>query len=149
MDTVTYPSEKVTRFVREHFVPCKVNVKENAGLAGRMRVNWTPTIQCVDADGTVHHTQIGFLPPDDYLAELALARGRAAFNQGKYAEAAVLFRQVVQEHGKSAQAPEAQYWLGVAGYKHAGSPDPLKAAWEALGRNYPGSLWAKKVPFLN
>lgn len=149
MDTVTYPEARVAEYVSSHFVPCKVNSKEAADLAKKFRAVWRPTILCVDQDEVTHHQLVGFLPPDDYLPELQLARAKAAFNAEKYGEAARLHRELVQDWPQSPQAPEAQYWYGVSEYRKTGTADPLKAAWEELGKKYPGSYWTKKVPFLN
>jgi tetratricopeptide (TPR) repeat protein len=145
---VTYPHEKVAAYVSAHFIPLKLNIKEHGDLAGKFQANWTPTILCVDQDGVSRHRLIGFLPPDDYLVELILVRGRWFFDQGKHDEAVTTFAGLVKEFPNSPQAPEAQYWLGVSRYRKSGNRDELIKAWEELGKRYPGSYWARKVPFL-
>jgi tetratricopeptide (TPR) repeat protein len=145
---VTYPNEKVASYISAHFIPVKLNIKESGDLAGKFQANWTPTILCVDQEGMPRHRLIGFLPPDDYLAELVLARGRWFFDQGRYDDAATIFGELVKQFSNSPQAPEAQYWLGVSRYKKSGNRDDLIKAWEELGKRYPGSYWARKVPFL-
>ena len=52
---------------------------------------------------------------------------------------------VLTEAPKSDAAAEAIYLRGVCGYKTSGDPSPLKAAWERLQAEYPGSEWTRRA----
>lgn len=146
MDTVTYPEEKVAEEINRNFVPLKISVLDRPGEAQSFRGTWTPTFVVMDADLTEHYRSVGYLPVEDFWAQLVLARGRVAFDLGQYEQAAALFSQVVSQFPSTEAAPEAQYFLGVAGYK-GGSVDKLLAAWKLLMEKYPQSDWSKKASF--
>ncbi len=146
MDTVTYPNEKVASYITTHFIPVKINLMENPEPGEEYRANWTPTVAVMDADKVEHHRYVGYLPPDDFLGQMALARAKGAFNQKHFPDAAGLFQEVAEKYPKTSAAPEAQYYLGVSELK-AGSLDKLRAAWEGLMQSYPESDWAVKASF--
>lgn len=146
MDTVTYPEENVAQEITTYFVPLKINILERTQEAQSFRGTWTPTFVVMDADLSEHYRSVGYLPPEDFLAQLILARGKVAFDLGRYEQAAELFSQVVGQCEETEAAPEAQYFLGVARYK-AGSLDKLVAAWKLLMEKYPQSDWSKKASF--
>ena len=106
-----YTNFQVIRFVEEHFVPVRVHVKEQAeafkSLGDRYDAHWTPTVLLLDAAGEERHRIEGFLPADDFLAQLALGVGKTAFSQGRYADAEENFRQVLARH------PEAEAAAGL------------------------------------
>jgi TolA-binding protein len=110
-------------------------------------VNWTPSVFFLDAEGKVWHSFIGFLPPEDYLAELRLGLGRVAFGVHNYEEAVWDFRSVVESHPRSALVPQALYWLGVAEFKATKNVENLKQRWKTLTQDHPSDIWARKVFF--
>lgn len=97
-----------------------------------------------EPDGTERYRFSGFLPTDDFLAELQLGLGRAAFSRGQFKDAETDFNAVVHDHAQSVAVPEAIYWRGVSAYKATNNPEPLKRAGETLREKYPASEWAKK-----
>ena len=52
MGAVTYPDDKVVKFVDYNFVPVQIEVS-NTALMEQFKVKWTPTIIVLDADGGV------------------------------------------------------------------------------------------------
>ena len=140
-----YPHRAVTDCVTRHFVAARVHIKEKPETFKRFKVQWTPTILISDADGTEHHRIVGFLPVEDFVAQLGLGLGKADFAHGKYADAEQHFRRIVSEAPGAGAAPEAVYWAGVSAYKKTGSPEHLKAAGREIREKYPTSEWAKKV----
>lgn len=148
MDTVTYPTGSVANYIAANFIPCKINFPENAELAAKFHVVWTPTLLFLSADEVVYHRFVGFLPPEDCLAELYFARGWAAFSLGKSDEAISQFKELVSQLPKSDPAPQALFWSGVADYRKTKSPEGLISTWKTLAKDYPDSVWAKKVSFL-
>ena len=106
-------------------------------FAGGKRLR--PTLVVADARGSEVRRWVGWLPPKDFVAELAFCRALADFNRGKFAEAAQAFGELVERETGSAIHPEALYWHGIAGFM-AGPKDwaALKAAWGRLAADYPG-----------
>ena len=111
---------------------------------GRFKVEWTPTLIVAEADGTERYRFSGYLPVDDFLAQLELGLAKAAFSCGQFQEAQRGFEALATKHPKSEAAAEAVYWSGVSAYKATGKPDPLKQAGTTLRDKYPQSDWAKK-----
>jgi len=107
----------VTSFIAEHFEPVRLHVRKHPEAMGRFGANWTPTVLIVDAEGKEHHRIEGFLPVDDFLAQLKLGYAQHAFKTGDFASAEKRFREVLDEFPKSDVAAEALYWAGVSKYK--------------------------------
>jgi len=62
----------VEKFINAHYLPVKIHIKEQPKIFERFGAQWTPTIQVLDPDGTKRHQFEGYLPPDDFLAQLQL-----------------------------------------------------------------------------
>jgi hypothetical protein len=114
-------------------------------LGDRYDAHWTPTILTLDAEGEEHHRMEGFLPADDFIAQLAVGVGRTAFSQGRYAEAEETFREVLARHPETESAAEAQYWAGVARYKATGNAEALADTAKSFRQRYADTIWAKKA----
>ena len=111
----------------------------------RFSVKWTPTIIILDPDGEEHHRFIGFLPPEDFIGQLILGKGKAEFNLEHFDQAIQCFQELLVRYPKTDAAPEAQYFLGVSKYKASHDPKELKSNLEILQRDYSGSEWTKKA----
>jgi len=131
--------------LNERFVPIKVHVKDNQAGFQRFGAQWTPTIIIADPDGTERYRFEGYLPAEDFLAQLGLGLGKAHFARGEWNEAEQRFRGVLERHPQSDAAPEALYWAGVSHYKGTGDPSALKDTAQAFQSRYPDSSWAKKA----
>ena len=144
-----YPDPRVIADVTQHFIPVRVHVKENAAdfrrLGDRFNAHWTPTVLLVDSSGTERYRFEGFLPADDFLAQLALGRAKAAFARQDYASAERLYRDVLDRFPEADAAPEAQYWAGVSRYRSTNDAAALKATGQAFRDRYQDSTWAKKA----
>lgn len=144
-----YPDERVVRLVTAEFLPVRVHVADPNGLyarvSQRLNVHWTPTILIRDEDGVERHRIEGFLPVDDFLANLKLGLAKSAFQRGVFEEAGRWFREVVSEHPQSEPAPEALYWAGVSRYKGKGDASALAETADAFTTKYTDSVWAKKA----
>lgn len=148
MDAVTYPQDRVALFINDHFIPVKIHTDDHPELTEKFRVPWTPTYIVLDADGTEHYRETGYLPPDDFLAHMNLALGRAAFEKRDFATAAGYFQTIVDRYGASEMRPEALFFLGVCKNRmQGGSADDRKAMWKRLMEEHPKSDWAKKASF--
>ncbi|MGH9455295.1 MAG: tetratricopeptide repeat protein, partial [Terriglobia bacterium] len=122
----------------------KIHIKERPKDFERFKAEWTPTAIIAEPDGTERYRFSGFLPADDFLAQLRLGLAKAAFSRGDYDAAARAFRALAAAYPRSESAPEAVYWAGVSDYKATGKPDPLQEAGKQLQAKYPESSWAKK-----
>ena len=133
------------KLVSEHFNPVRLHVKKHPEAMGRFGANWTPTVMILDAAGNERHRIEGFLPADEFLAQLHLGLGQEAFKNGRYTEAESHFREVVEQLAATDSAPEAQYWAGVSRYKATNDFGALKQTAEAFKQRYADSVWAKKA----
>ena len=139
-----YPEPRVTEFVSKEFEPVRLHVKKHPEAMGRFGANWTPTVMIVDADGKEHYRIEGFLPADDFLAQLKLGLAHAKFKSGDFANAEKRFREVVEQFPNGEAAPEALYWAGVSKYKGSGDGAALGETAKAFQSRYTDSPWAKR-----
>jgi TolA-binding protein len=144
-----YPDPRVIEFVQQHFTPVRAHVRENADafkrLGARFNAQWTPTTLIVDSDGNERHRIEGFLPADDFLAQLSLGLAHSAFARGKFKEAEPLYRAIVDQFPNGDAAPEALYWAGVSKYKASGDAAALGDTARAFSTRYTDTSWAKKA----
>jgi hypothetical protein len=148
LDAVTHPDESVTREVHEVAVPVKVSVLENRPLSKKMGAVWTPIFAFLDGDGVEHHRFIGFLPADEFSAQVRLAGAKAAFARGDTAKARVEYQGIVDRFTQSDAAPEALYWTGVCDFKLTKNMQTLLDRCKEVPKRYPGHIWAKKLSFI-
>jgi hypothetical protein len=135
----------VARFINEHFIPVKLHVKEQPAAFGRFGAQWTPTLIILTPSGQEAYRFEGYLPADDFLAQLTLGLGHTEFKQNRFGEAEKYFREVVERHRDSDSAPEALYWAGVSRYKGSNDAAALKQTADAFRSQYSDSSWAKKA----
>jgi len=144
-----YPDERVAQFVKQHFIPVRIHVRQNADdwkrIGGRYGAQWTPTVLFVDPSGQERHRIEGFLPTEDFLPQLQLGSAHAAFGAGRFDDAEKRFRTVVEQYPNTDAAPEALYWAGVSRYKATSDPAALKDTAAAFLDRYRDSTWAKKA----
>ena len=144
-----YPDERIARLITENFIPARVHVKDQAAdfqrFGERYNAQWTPTIIFLDPDGVERHRIEGFLPNDDFLAQLMVGLGQLSFRGGDFKAAERWFQRVVDTLPKTDAAPEAQYWAGVSRYKGSGDAAALGATAKAFSERYQDSTWAKKA----
>ena len=87
----------------------------------------------------------GYLPPDEFEAELIMGLGRVAFMAKNWAEAEKWYADVAENVPQTNRVPEAVYWRGVCRYKATNDHTVLGPTAEALRDKYPASVWAKKA----
>ncbi len=126
-----------------------MHVREQAAdfkrFGERYSAHWTPAVLELDPEGVEQHRVEGFLEADDFLAQLTLGLGQAAFKNRQWQEGERRFREVVDRYPTSDAAPEALYWAGVSRYRQTGDASALAATSAAFGKQYPDSIWAKKA----
>ena len=151
MDTVTYPDHRVAEFIDRHFLPVRIVLREHPETAEAYLVSWTPNVVITDAQGKVHYRIEGYLPPDDFVARLALGLGKYLLDGKQFAQAAKHFDEVAQRHAGTDMGAEALFWLGVSRFKETHDPAQLRPSWQRLAQEYPHSDWTKrsKIPTKN
>lgn len=132
-------------FIKANYLPVKIHIKEQPKIFERFGVQWTPTIQVLDPDGTKRHQFEGFLPRDDFLAQLQLGLAHSSFARQQWKEAEAGYTEILNTLPDSDAAPEALYWRGVSQYKSSGDPTALQQTAEAFKTRYADSSWAKKA----
>jgi hypothetical protein len=149
MGAVTHPHPDVVEFVSQHFVAAKLNGKEPAPdfnqALGRGKFFWGPLYVFLDSRGIELRRYLGFLPPDEFLADLRLVLGMEALIHSKPEKALEWFTSVTDRYPGSAASPEALYLAGSAAYKASGSLNPLIEIWDRLIAEHPESTWAKRA----
>ncbi|MFL6236236.1 MAG: hypothetical protein ACJ76N_24100 [Thermoanaerobaculia bacterium] len=145
---MTYPNAQVAEFVSERFVAIKFNVKEPhpdyKEALGRGKVLWAPLLVFLDGRGSELRRYVGFLPPDEFLAELRLVLGLAAMTHTNFAEALRWFDGAAELFPWASAAPEALFWAAAAGYRLSGLPEVIRR-WDDLRARYPESTWARRA----
>lgn len=150
MDAVTYPTASVAGFLPDHFVCLKLDTsaptRDFRRILGQEGLRWTPTFVLTDHTLRQLRRIIGFLPPDDFLAELRLALGLAALARARNETALASLRAVTDLHPQSYVASEALFWAGIAAFRVAGRDKAaLRDSWELLRQCYPDSTWAQRA----
>jgi tetratricopeptide (TPR) repeat protein len=144
-----WPDQGVVKFVDENFIPARVHVKEDPEAFKKYgelyNAHWTPTVLELDPNGEEFYRVEGFLPLNDFLAQLKLGRAHMAFKKGKWDEAEKRFREIYEKLPDSDAAPESLYWAGVSHYKAKNDATALKETARAFKTRYKDSSWAKKA----
>ena len=136
-------------FIDANFLPVEAHIKEHAGWFHRFDVTWTPTVLVLDAKGVERYRIEGYLPKEEFQAQLEMGLGRIAFKEKRWAEAEQIYGEVVQEYPKCSSVPEARYWRAVSQYKRTKDHAALEQVAHELNQNEPESVWAKKaLPWL-
>ena len=118
-------------------------MKENPAAFERFGAQWTPTILIMDRDANERHRIEGFLPADDYLAQLRLGLAHAARARGDFDDAERRYREL--SGGEGDVAAESLYWAGVSRYKSTDDAAALGDTAQAFGTRFTDSPWAKKA----
>jgi tetratricopeptide (TPR) repeat protein len=144
MDAVSYPNPKVIEFVENNLIAVKVLI-DSQPLPKKFRVQWTPTLVLLDAEGEEHNRTVGFLPPEELSPSLLLGIGKSHFDHDEFDKAENTFQRLLVEYPKSDSSAEAAYYLGVSRYKRTHSAEELKKTIQHLKRDFPQSEWAKRA----
>lgn len=147
MNTGPYSDEKVQKFIEEEYVPLKSQCfwKERTELMKQFDIAWTPTFLFQDSGGGVHRKLVGYIPVDDFLAQLKIGKGMVFFEKERHGEAIKWLGKVIEEHPDSGAAPEAVFFFGVAQYKKTHEASALRRAYDTLMEKYNQSEWARRA----
>ncbi len=135
----------MAEFIQQTFVPARFHIKENSAAFDRFAAQWTPTILVLDESGVERHRIEGFLPAEDFLAQMELGLAKLAFQHNDYKGAERWFHAVCESMSGATAAAEACYWEGVSAYKSDNKAEHLHDTYRKLSQRYPASEWAKKA----
>ena len=99
----------------------------------------------MDSSGKERWRIEGYLPKNEFRAQLELGLARMSFMEKRWAEAEQKYDQVIERYAETAAAPEAVYWKGISRYKMTNDHTVLGGVAEELGAKYPESVWAQKA----
>ena len=99
----------------------------------------------LDPNGKERFRIEGYLPRDEFRAQLELGLARVAFMSKDFADAERRFSEVLERYPESKAAPEALYWKGVSNYKTTNDHTVLGEMPGQFQENYPDSIWAEKT----
>ncbi len=123
----------------------RAHIKEQQATFERFGAQWTPTVLIIEPDGTERYRFEGFLPKDDYLAQLRLGLAHAARARGEFDMAEKGYRELSEGKGGDEVAAEALYWAGVSRYKGTGDAAALGETAKAFKSRFTASSWARKA----
>ena len=132
-------------FIDQNFIPISIHIKENPAGFHRFDSVWTPTALILDENGKERHRIEGYLPRDEFVAQLVLGLARVAFMQKKWKDAEQMYDEILKKYPDSTAAPEAVYWKAVSHYKGTNDHTVLGEAPKILQQKYPDSVWMKKA----
>jgi Tetratricopeptide repeat len=135
----------VADFIYQHFLPVTFNIKQTPAMFHRFDVLWTPTILVLDSDAVERYRIEGYLPKDEFSAQLEMSLGRVAFTHKQWAEAEDHYTDAVEKWPGSISGAEAMYWAAVSHYKKTNDHTVLAALAEQLQKRYPQNLWTKRA----
>lgn len=99
----------------------------------------------LDPNGEERYRIEGYLPVDEFRAQLELALARVAFMSKSFADAERRYAAVLDRYANTKSAPEALYWKGVSHYKATNDHKVLGELPELFRQQYPDSIWALKT----
>lgn len=99
----------------------------------------------LDSNGKERYRIEGYLPKDEFRAQLEMGLARVAFMNKDWADAERRYGAVLDHYPDSKAAPEALYWKGVSHYKLTNDHTILGAMPELFRQKYLDSIWALKT----
>ena len=144
MDAVTYPDNRVAQFLQERVIPIRIRSTAQP-LASEYNVHWTPTLILADVEGKEHHRTIGWLSPDDLIANVLLGIAKLHFDRREHDKAVAMMGELLDRYPRSDVAPEALYLSGVTRFKQTHDLKAIRAVYEKLLASYPSSEWTRRA----
>lgn len=132
-------------FIQANFLPVESHVKEHPAWFHRFNVSWTPTVLILDSKGVERYRIEGYLPIEEFEAQLEMGLARVAFEQKKWTDAERIYNQLIERHRDASPVPEALYWRAVSHYQGTHDHTVLGQVAGELQKNYPGNVWTKKA----
>ena len=99
----------------------------------------------LDSKGVEMYRIEGYLPKDEFEAQLEMGLGRIAFKAKRWANAENSYNEVLENYPNTSAAHEARYWWAVSRYKSTKDHTVLGTIARELQEKAPESVWAKKA----
>ncbi len=135
--------DAVVALVERETAPVIINTESSAELAKKYRIDWTPAFVVADESGVELERWVGYLPAEEFMAQLMLSKGLAAFHLDRLVEAEREFDMLIDGFPTSELVPEATYFRGIASLKHGDSAS-LATMCQIMQERYPDSQWTKR-----
>jgi len=126
-------------------VPLSAHIKEHPVYFHRFDAVWTPSVLILDWNGVERFRLDGYLPKDEFRAQLELGLASVSFMNKKWADAERRYASLLERYPDSKAAPEALYWKGVSHYKATNDHTILGELPGMFRDKYPDSIWALKT----
>ena len=126
-------------------MPLEAHIKEHPVYFHRFDAVWTPSVLILDWNGVERFRLDGYLPKDEFRAQLELGLASVSFMNKDWAEAERRYAAVLDRYPDSKAAPEALYWKGVSHYKATNDHTILGELPGMFKEKYPDSIWALKT----
>lgn len=98
----------------------------------------------MDPNGVERYRIEGYLPVEEFRAQLELGLARVAFMSKDWKEAERRYAQVLERYPNTKAAADALYWQGVSHYKATNDHTVLGKLPDEFQQKYPDSLAAMK-----
>ena len=135
----------MANFINANFLPVESHIKEHPAWFHRFDAMWTPTILILDSKGAEQHRIEGYLPKDEFQAQLEMGLARVVFEQKKWTDAERIYGEVVARYPRTSSVPEARYWRAVSHYKGTNDHTVLGQVAKELKETAPESVWTMKA----
>jgi len=99
----------------------------------------------LDPEGRERYRFVGWLPSEDFLAQLYMGLAKQHFARKQWTEAERWFRDILDKFPDTDAAPEALYWAGVCRYKATNDHHALGNIAQAFTKQYQQTSWAKRA----
>ena len=126
-------------------MPLEAHIKEHPAYFHRFDTAWTPAVVILDPKGMERYRIEGYLPTDEFRAQLEMGLARVAFMSKDFAAAEDKYTAVLDRFPNSKAAPEALYWKGVSKYKSTNDHTVLGELPALFKQKYPDSVWTMKT----
>lgn len=148
MEATTYRDPRVQAEWSEAFVLLRQDILRDRLVRVRYAAIWTPSFYVLDARGTAHHVELGYLPPDDLRLVGRLGRAKELVPRGRYAEAIALLEEALTLFPTHPMASQVMLWWAMARYlKSGGDSHQFREDLAELLRRYPNSPEARRWPW--
>jgi hypothetical protein len=103
----------VVHFIEKFFLPVKLPIRKEGSLAEQLGVNSTPTLLILDDQQQPQHRVEGKVDAHELLGQLSLGLGKLWLDAEWFEKSRTRLDKVIEQHGGSQAAAEAQYWKNV------------------------------------
>lgn len=143
----TLPDVRIMERLSDRYIPqmSEVTAAGKDRLSKQYSVYLTPTFIVTDGEGNEVHRWEGYWYPEEFLAQLVLAEGKAAMLKKDYDGAIKKFSTIKEKCPDTEAAPEALYDLGVSIYNKEGNEEGMRAIFNELHSRYPDSSWSREA----